>query len=129
VTDAIIGPGVKTSAWSMNSLGVAQAFRGKGVGRALIEAGEAFVGCGYAVTSCLLNGQQARTDGVPMFGETEHANNVSMKYRSYTTMPTKLWFGKLDMFKHLGYALIGEKRLTGGGPIGAIDVYVLRKGF
>ncbi|EIN10130.1 hypothetical protein PUNSTDRAFT_43151 [Punctularia strigosozonata HHB-11173 SS5] len=43
VTDAIIGPGVKTGAWSMNSLGVAFDYRRRGVGRALIEAGEVLV--------------------------------------------------------------------------------------
>ncbi|EIN10134.1 hypothetical protein PUNSTDRAFT_132241 [Punctularia strigosozonata HHB-11173 SS5] len=94
ITDTIIGPGVKTSAWSINSLGVAQDFRGRGIGRALIEAGEIL----------------ARADKVPMFGETEHIEN-------------------LRMFEHLGYELIGQQRLTGGGPVKDIDVYVLKKEF
>ena len=43
VTDALIGPGVKKDSWTLNSLAVAARYRGRGIGRALIEAGEAMV--------------------------------------------------------------------------------------
>ena len=43
VSDALIGPGVKKAAWSINNFGVRASYRGQGIGRALLEAGEALV--------------------------------------------------------------------------------------
>lgn len=43
VTDAAIGAGVKKAAWTMNNFAVVQEHRGRGIGRALLEAGEALV--------------------------------------------------------------------------------------
>ena len=41
--DSVIGSGVKKASWSMNSFGVRAAYRGRGIGRALLKAGEALV--------------------------------------------------------------------------------------
>ncbi|EIN05093.1 hypothetical protein PUNSTDRAFT_137779 [Punctularia strigosozonata HHB-11173 SS5] len=40
MSDAILGPGVKESGWKMNCLAVSREFRRKGVGTALVNAGE-----------------------------------------------------------------------------------------
>ncbi|EKM49609.1 uncharacterized protein PHACADRAFT_265154 [Phanerochaete carnosa HHB-10118-sp] len=62
ISDAAIGPGVKNASWTMNSFGVLSEYRGRGIGRALLEAGEAL----------------ARADGIPMIFEAEEKHNISM---------------------------------------------------
>ncbi|GJE95613.1 GNAT family N-acetyltransferase [Phanerochaete sordida] len=62
VSDATIGFGVKKASWTMNSFGVLPEFRGRGIGRALLEAGEAL----------------AREDGIPMIFEAEQKRNIAM---------------------------------------------------
>ena len=47
VTEAVIGPGVKKDSWTLNSLAVTPLYRGRGIARKLLEAGESLVRPNY----------------------------------------------------------------------------------
>ena len=49
VSNASVGPDVKKASWTMNNFGVLAEYRGKGIGRALLETGEALV------SSCIIS--------------------------------------------------------------------------
>jgi len=62
VANDAVGSGVKLASWSLNYLAVDPNFRGRGAGRALVEAGEAL----------------AKQDGLPVIFQTESDRNTQL---------------------------------------------------